>query len=227
MNKKQYIVILGLTLTFSTMGYTANPTTKEYVDTQVTILRSQIAAIPAGTQGPAGPAGPMGSQGSQGETGPGVAAGGVTGQILAKASNDDYDTEWINGGGGTVTYKVGDKAMGGIVFYVDSTGQHGLIAAVEDNYGQASVRWGIAQQTGAFGNGIFAGAANNNLMIARQMVGDITEGGSPDMADSAALVCMNYAVQADGDSSPCPNPGVAGDSCYADWYLEESFQNFV
>ena len=35
---------------------------------------------------------------------PGFPAGGVTGQVLAKASNDDYDGEWITvGGTGTVT----------------------------------------------------------------------------------------------------------------------------
>ena len=33
--------------------------------------------------------------------GPGVAAGGTTGQVLAKASDTDYDTQWVTGGGGT------------------------------------------------------------------------------------------------------------------------------
>ena len=36
----------------------------------------------------------------QGGGGQGVPAGGTTGQVLAKASNTDYDTEWVNGGGG-------------------------------------------------------------------------------------------------------------------------------
>lgn len=35
----------------------------------------------------------------QGGGGQGVPAGGTTGQVLAKASNTDYDTEWVNGGG--------------------------------------------------------------------------------------------------------------------------------
>ena len=30
----------------------------------------------------------------------GVPEGGTTGQVLAKATNDDYDTEWVTGGGG-------------------------------------------------------------------------------------------------------------------------------
>ena len=50
-----------------------------------------------------------GTQGDKGDTGPGVPAGGTTGQVLAKKSNADNDTEWINqsgggGGGGTSDY---------------------------------------------------------------------------------------------------------------------------
>ncbi len=34
------------------------------------------------------------------QMGNGVPDGGTTGQVLAKASNDDYDVEWVTGGGG-------------------------------------------------------------------------------------------------------------------------------
>lgn len=56
-----------------------------------------------GEQGPAGPAGQDGSQGPQGPAGQGVPAGGTAGQVLAKKSGTDYDTEWTDqtGGGGT------------------------------------------------------------------------------------------------------------------------------
>ena len=37
----------------------------------------------------------------------GVPAGGTDGQILAKASNDDYDTEWINKPAGGEAFPVG------------------------------------------------------------------------------------------------------------------------
>ena len=47
-----------------------------------------------------GPAGPTGSQGPLGPAGPGVVTGGFTGQVLAKKSNANYDTEWVTGGGG-------------------------------------------------------------------------------------------------------------------------------
>lgn len=47
-----------------------------------------------GATGPQGPEGPDGPQGPAGPTGPGVAAGGTTGQILAKSSNVDFETLW-------------------------------------------------------------------------------------------------------------------------------------
>ena len=55
-----------------------------------------------------GAAGPTGSQGPAGPVGPGVVTGGFTGQVLAKKSNANYDTEWVTGGGG------GSAIWGGI-----------------------------------------------------------------------------------------------------------------
>lgn len=49
-----------------------------------------------GEQGPQGIQGPQGATGPQGPAGEGIVAGGTTGQLLAKASNTDYDTEWVN-----------------------------------------------------------------------------------------------------------------------------------
>jgi hypothetical protein len=42
------------------------------------------------------------SIGEQGIPGEGVPVGGATGQVLAKASDADYDTEWVANGGGAV-----------------------------------------------------------------------------------------------------------------------------
>jgi hypothetical protein len=56
---------------------------------------------------------PYGKTGPQGPAGPGVAAGGTTGQVLAKKSNTNYDTEWINPtSGGTVSVNVGETLTG-------------------------------------------------------------------------------------------------------------------
>ncbi|MES2275466.1 MAG: GDSL-type esterase/lipase family protein [Bacteroidota bacterium] len=56
-----------------------------------------------GPQGDTGDTGPAGADGATGATGPGVVTGGTTGQILAKNSNTNFDTHWIDaptGGGG-------------------------------------------------------------------------------------------------------------------------------
>ena len=57
---------------------------------------------PKGDTGSTGPQGPKGDTGATGPAGVGIATGGTTGQVLAKKSNADYDTEWVDqeGGGG-------------------------------------------------------------------------------------------------------------------------------
>lgn len=52
----------------------------------------------------AGPQGATGATGATGPAGQGIAVGGTTNQVLAKASNANYDTTWITvAGTGTVT----------------------------------------------------------------------------------------------------------------------------
>ena len=53
----------------------------------------EIRDLPLRTEFVTGPAGPTGNQGAAGA---GITIGGITGQVLAKKSNADYDTEWIN-----------------------------------------------------------------------------------------------------------------------------------
>ena len=59
-----------------------------------TISINEEAAFEVLFAGPAGPTGPQGIQGIQGVPGPGVAAGGTTGQVLKKLSSTNYDTGW-------------------------------------------------------------------------------------------------------------------------------------
>lgn len=64
-------------------------------------VRDKLNVI-AGQQGATGPSGPSGAAGPTGATGPigpagtGVPGAGTTGQLLAKSSNADYATEWID-----------------------------------------------------------------------------------------------------------------------------------
>jgi hypothetical protein len=63
-----------------------------------------------------------------GTPGPGVPAGGTTGQVLAKASNADRDTEWVTGGGG--------GGGGGAVDSVN--GQTGVVVLAAADVGAAA-----------------------------------------------------------------------------------------
>ncbi len=56
----------------------------------------QGATGATGPSGAAGAVGSVGATGATGATGIGIPAAGTTGQLLAKASNTDYATEWID-----------------------------------------------------------------------------------------------------------------------------------
>jgi hypothetical protein len=97
----------------------------------------------------------------------------------------------------TAAFKIGQHYHGGIIFYVDSTGQHGLIASVNDLVtpkGDSNIRWKIGPNiyTGAGGWAIGTGAGNTATIIAAM----------GDTGHYAALLCSKYTV-----------------GIYKDWYL--------
>ena len=71
-------------------------------------LQGATGATGPGSIGATGPTGPIGVTGATGPTGPGVITGGTTGQVLAKASNADNDTTWVNIADNAVTSVNGD-----------------------------------------------------------------------------------------------------------------------
>ena len=168
---------------------------------------------PQGLPGPVGPVGPVGPAGPIGDAGPGVPVGGVTGQVLTKAGDTDFDAQWSDA---PPQYFMGQETSGGIVFWVDPTARYALVAARQDN-SPAGFPWGPEALTGARGSGIGAGIRNTDLIIAAYAnVGFYN-------ASSASAVCAEYAVQADG-VTPCGAPGNAGALCYGDWYLPSPFE---
>lgn len=101
---------------------------------------------------------------------------------------------------GTKTYSVGDFAHGGIVFWVDETGQHGLVCAKADQ--SDGVRWyaGTFGNTQAKGDGPYAGKANTSIIISAQVaIGD-------DGNTYAARICNELQITENGIT-------------YGDWYL--------
>jgi len=112
-------------------------------------------------------------------------------------SDDNTDTSTVPI---VTTYKVGEFEQGGVIFWVDNTGQHGLVCAINDQ--STAMRWfaGTNGYTQARGNGIYAGMANTTIIIASQVaIGD-------DNDPYAARLCNQLQVAQDGIQ-------------YGDWYL--------
>lgn len=102
------------------------------------------------------------------------------------------------------THFIGESYGGGIVFWVDATGQHGLIAATSDQ--STGLQWynGTNRVTNATGDGVGAGKMNTTLIIAMQ-TNDNTAG------SFAALLCANLVITSGGVD-------------YGDWYLPSKYE---
>jgi hypothetical protein len=100
----------------------------------------------------------------------------------------------------TSTHYIGESYGGGIVFWVDATGQHGLIAAPSDQ--STTMRWKASTSnlyTMALGDGIGAGEMNTTIIIAILVRGDGNT--------YAARVCADLVI-----------------SNYSDWYLPSKYE---
>jgi len=103
------------------------------------------------------------------------------------------------------TYAIGDFAQGGIVFWVDETGQHGLVCAKSDQSG--GIRWwaGIYGNTQAKGDGPYSGEANTVIIISSQVaIGD-------DGYFYEARICNELQITEAGTT-------------FGDWYLPSKYE---
>ncbi|BBL58334.1 DUF1566 domain-containing protein [Methylomonas koyamae] len=103
---------------------------------------------------------------------------------------------------------VGDFYAGGRIFYVDDTGQHGLIAALNDYGALATWHNRVDKTTGTSGDGVYAGEMNTAILVAMQ-ISDYPGG------NFAAKFAADYSRREDGDLCF----GEYGEICYGDWYL--------
>ena len=125
---------------------------------------------------------------------------GTSGQVLT--TDGSGTLSWSNQSSGITTYSVGDIAQGGKVFWVDETGQHGLVVALEDAAGSTAIDWsaGTNISTLATGTGIYAGKMNTMIIIAAHAA--VANNG----ANFAAKACNEYTYTQNGVT-------------YGDWYL--------
>lgn len=97
------------------------------------------------------------------------------------------------------SYTVGEFAQGGIVFWVDETGQHGLVCTKVNQ--SSGIRWyaGTDGNTQAKGDGPYSGEMNTAIIItAHVSIGD-------DEATYAARLCAELQI--------------TESKTYGDWYL--------
>ena len=79
------------------------------------------------------------------------------------------------------SFTIGQAYHGGIIFYIDNTGNHGLIAATSDQ--GTGISWKKTKNvlTGATGNAVGTGLSNTQKIVAAQGNGNY-----------AASLCLNY-----------------------------------
>ena len=134
--------------------------------------------------------------------------------------------------------KIGDIYEGGIVFFVDNGGQHGLIAARADQNGGAGIPWynGTYFVTNATADGLYAGVSNTNLIISTQTTVALLcsdkywssfcsqyNSTTPAITGNyAALVAQEYSVQEDGQTACTASS--SSKKCYGDWYLPSKYE---
>ena len=112
--------------------------------------------------------------------------------------NRPAEKKFVNDNVVDTSYSVGDFVHGGIVFWIDETGQHGLVCTKTDQ--SAGVRWyaGTYTYTMALSDGPLAGKMNTSLIIASQ--------GRGDGKTYAARICNELQI-------------TEGGKTYGDWYL--------
>ena len=94
-------------------------------------------------------------------------------------------------------YTIGQTYQGGIIFYVDCSGCHGLIAAPTDQSNSATWYNGTNVYTTAFANGVSSGAGNTKDIVFAQGSGGAY----------AAKICNDLVL-----------------ATYTDWYLPSIYE---
>lgn len=115
-------------------------------------------------------------------------------------------TAWTSmaGSSSSATHYVGELYGGGIVFWVDQTGEPGLIASLDDLNGGSGVSWSNITSTeiGASAKSMTDGLSNSNAIV-----------GQSGHTSSAAKLCLDYSITTD--------------QTYDDWYLPSNRELYL
>ena len=122
--------------------------------------------------------------------------------------------------------QIGQSYIGGIVFYIDGTGNHGLVAAPSDQ--SASTSWynGTYKTTNATGSIVGTGLANTNLITASLGVGTY-----------AATICTSLNISGTGWYLPSKDelslmyanigPGASGSNANIGGFVSGSIYPYI
>jgi len=128
----------------------------------------------------------------------------------------------------TCGLSIGDTHAGGIIFYLDSTGCHGLVCAPTDQ-SVGIVAYPSGGLTGTFGSGIEVGKFNSKAIVfnfleqggyAAELCDDLILGGYDDwyLPSRFEAMLMSYNVGGDAES---PNTNIGGFSTDSYWTSTE------
>jgi hypothetical protein len=106
----------------------------------------------------------------------------------------------VNAAGYACGLSIGDTYQGGIIFYLDASGCHGLMAAPNDQ--STGISWNDGEDTRARADGLGAGLKNTIIIIAKQQFLD---------DGFAAGLCNEYST-------------TDGGVTYGDWYLPSDYE---
>ena len=104
-------------------------------------------------------------------------------------------------------YTIGQYAEGGVVFWLDSTGQHGLVCSIEDMANGVRLPWGVIA---------LANATSNGLVLGCDSAGKIT---TPGKIDTNLIVAQNGPYDSGSNAYAAGACAVYRGGGYDDWYL--------
>jgi len=220
------LALLSMSTFAAPMLLASNPASEEYVDESVEKVGLALEVdIRAAYQAATGATGAE-PTGATGATGADSGATGPTGAAGATGTGSTGSTGATGATGGLVA--LGDCVQGGIVFYVDSTGQHGLVAQV----GQpADTRFVIAAGSESFtllaiANGVGAGRANTTAWMV------VNSGSTNKETSSATNIAFRMAFGIDGttscaydsDNQTFPQNPTSVSDCFDTWYIPSVYE---
>ncbi len=175
----------------------------------------------AGANGATGPTGAAGTNGAAGATGPNGAAGtngtnGATGPMGAAGATGP------TGAAPTCSYVIGQvvPGLGGMIFYLDATGCHGLVCPTTDQSNGISWYNGTFVATSTTESALYVGEGNTRTIVRIQSAGsyaaklcsDLVSGGFTDWYLPSKYE-LNLMYQNIGQGSVLGNVGG-----FAAWY---------